>query len=477
MKDIIFFLTDEQRIDTLGCYGNRVCRTPNIDRIARDGVAFTRGYTPCAVCTPARASLISGVMPHTHHLFTNFRADAGTPEELDEKHVPFSKYLRDAGYNVASVGKWHVGEKKGPEGYGFKGIHYPGWQEAYDHPDYLRYLDERGLPPFRVHDVTAGIRPNGLKIPFAGILEQPEDATFSYFTAERTIEKLKSLVERRSGDGAPFFLGMNIFGPHLPYYLPKEFAEMYDPADVRLPGGFEETFRNKPVMQRNQSVYWCFDSLSRDEWRKIIAMYWGFVTLIDRQIGRVIEAAEELGVWDDAVAVFSTDHGSFEGSHKMNDKGPAMYDDIYNIPFIIKYPGAPSIGKKDDHLVSLIDLAPTFTEIAGERPADHFEGRSLVRLLQEGTDPEWRDAVFAEFHGHPVPFEQRMIRSDRYKLVVNPSDVNEFYDLQKEPDELVNEYSNPAYAEVVRDHYHKLRDFLKSSGDFMSGWIATMFPD
>ena len=157
----LFFITDQQRADTLGCYGNAVCRTPNADRLAERGVRFDCAFTPTSICTAARGSLLTGVMPHKHKLLANFERNVGYPTELPAGTIPFSRYLREAGCNVGTVGKWHIGVERGPDFYEFDGLHYPGWCAPVEHADYVRYLEENGLPPFRTREPVRGRFPNG----------------------------------------------------------------------------------------------------------------------------------------------------------------------------------------------------------------------------------------------------------------------------------------------------------------------------
>lgn len=472
--NILFLFTDQQRRDSLGCYGNRVCRTPNVDALADEGVRFDHAYTPTAICTPARASLLTGVMPHKHKLLANFERNVGYNTELGDDAIPFSRYLRDAGYEVETEGKWHIGVVRGPEYYGFKGSHFPGWADPIDHEEYVAYLDQRGLPRFRVRDEVRGVFPNGQPSNvIAGVYDGPPEGTFTYFLAERTIERLRRHAE--SGNKRPFFLACQWFGPHLPYFLPKEYLDMYDPNDVELPVSMGETFENKPRVQRHYSAHWAFDSFAPDQWRKIIAMYWGYVTFIDEQVGRILKALQELGLAENTAVFFSSDHGAFVGSHRMQDKGPAMYDDIYRIPLVAKMPGGAR-GIVDDHFVSLIDLTATFVDLAGVEVPEHFDGRSLLPLLRGEKVDDWRNYIVAEFHGHHFPYPQRMIRTDRYKLIVNPPDVNELYDLQNDPHELVNQIDNPEYRSVRDNLYALLYRELKSAGDNFYHWMSSMFP-
>jgi arylsulfatase A-like enzyme len=158
----------------------------------------------------------------------------------------------------------------------------------------------------------------------------------------------------------------------------------------------------------------------------------------------------------------------------MQDKGPAMYDDTYHIPLLASMPGGLA-GTSDDHMVSLIDLPPTFLDLAGAPVPDYFDGRSLVPLLQGEHVADWREYIIAEFHGHHFPYPQRMIRTHTHKLVVNPPDIDELYDLVADPNELANQIDNPAYADVKRELFVALYRELRASGDNFYHWMTTMY--
>lgn len=474
-SNILLLVTDQHRVDTIGCYGNPVCETPALDSLAAAGTCFDQCYTPTAICTPARASLLTGVLPFRHKLLANFERNVGYIEELDDTFPPFSRYLGEAGYRVGHVGKWHVGKEHGPERFGFDGLHYPGWGNPVRHPDYLAYLCDHGLPEFHLSSEVRGAFPNGQPGNLlAGVLDQPVEATFEYFLAERTIERLRADADAWHASGQPFYLACHWFGPHLPYRIPRAYYDRYDPARVELPPSIAETFAAKPAVQRQYSLHWGFDTLTLDDWRKLIAVYWGYVSLIDEQVGRILDAVRELGLWESTAVMFSADHGEFTGAHRLHDKGPAMYDDIYRIPLIARVPGAPA-GRTDGHFSSFIDLTATILELAGIKPPDHFDGRSLLPLIGGDADPEWRTAIQAEFHGHHFPYPQRMIRTSRYKLVINPADVNELYDLEADPHELSNRYDHPEMADVRRELLGRLYRSLRDRGDNFHHWMTTMY--
>lgn len=472
-RNVVFFLTDQHRVDTLGAYGSQVASTPNLDALAASGTRFDRWYTPTAICTPARASLLTGMAPFRHKLLANHERNVGYLEDLREGQFTFPEALRAAGYNCGLIGKWHAGTEKERDAYGFDGERLEGWHNPVDHPDYLAWLAERGLPGYEISDRIRGTLPNGEPGNLlAARLHQPEEATFEAYLAERTIELLRRYAAERDDSGKPFFLALHYFGPHLPYVVPDEYFDLFDPDDIELPRSVGETFAAKPPVQRNYSKLWSFDTLSEAQSRKLIAVHRGYVTLIDRQIGRVLAVLEELGLTDSTGVFFSSDHGEFTGSHRLHDKGPAMYEDIYRTAGIVRLPGAPEAQVRDE-FVSLLDCTATILDWCGLDQSPAVDSRSLVPLVR-GERPDWDDEIVAEFHGHHFPLPQRMLRTDRYKLVVNPESVNELYDLLTDPDELLNRYGQPELAAVQRDLTGRLYRRLRDRGDNFHHWMMSM---
>lgn len=477
--NLLFLMTDQHRVDTLGCYGNPVVATPNLDRLAATGTRFDRWYTPTAICTPARASLLTGQAPFRHRLLANQERNVGYLEDLAPDAFTFPQALAERGYRLGLVGKWHVGTERNAASYGFEGPDLPGWHNPVDHPDYLAYLAERRLPPYRISEPIRGTTPNGNPGNLlAARLHQPVEATFEHYLATRAIEQLERYAAGDPGDAQggggrqPFFLAAHFFGPHLPYLLPDAYFDRYDPELVQLPASVAETFEGKPPVQRNYADHWTFDTLPTEVSRKLIAVYWGYVTLVDEQIGRILDRLDELGLAEETAVFFTADHGEFTGAHRLHDKGPAMYEDIYRTPGIVRVPGAPPQVREE--LVSLTDCTATLLELAGCDPAPAVDSRSLLPLVR-GEHPQWAEELVAEFHGHHFPYPQRMIRTDRYKLVVNPESVNELYDLETDPDELRNRYRDAETATVRQELTARLYALLRDRGDNFYHWMTPMF--
>lgn len=472
--NILFLMTDQQRADTLPQYGNRIIATPAFDRIASSGVVMDRFFTPTAICTPARASLFTGTLPFRHGLLVNPERAGGARDEIREEDPNFARVLLDAGYNVGHAGKWHIGRERGPGHYGIDGEHLPGALNPFSHASYVRWLDENGYPPVKVIDGVFGTAANGSGRGhlIAGRLQQPLEATVEAFILGQAEKMLDRYAQEWKEQGTPFMLTASWFGPHLPYLIPNEFFDMYDPDLVELPESFNETFDGKPEIQRRYSEYWSCDAFSAAEWKKLVAIYWGYVTMIDRCIGRLLDLLEDRGLESSTTVIFTPDHGEFTGAHRLNDKGPAMYDDIYRIPVVIRAPGLQP-GRRNE-FASLVDLTATIVDIAGLPPLEPSDGRSLLPVLRDETPSDWPDEFVAEFHGHHFAYSQRMIRDERFKLVFNPESVNELYDLQLDPHELHNVYKVPHYRGHRDDLEVRLYRELIRRGDPAYTWMSYM---
>jgi arylsulfatase A-like enzyme len=478
-RNILFLMTDQHRTDTLGAYGNTDGQTPALDELARTGTRFDRWYTPTAICTPARASLLTGQAPFRHKLLANEERNVGYQLDLPAETFTFPAELRRHGYNCGLVGKWHAGTERTPADYGLDGVHLPGWHNPVDHPDYLAYLAEHRFPPYRISDRIRGTFPNGeVGNLLAARLHQPVEATFEYYLATRAIEMLRRYAGDVADSGRPFFLALHFFGPHLPYILPNHYFDLIDPADVELPRSVAETFHGKPPVQRNYSAHWAFDTMPIEVSRKLIAVYRGYVALIDEQIGRVLAVLDEVGMGRETSVFFTSDHGEFTGAHRLHDKGPAMYEDIYRTAGLVRVPGAPA-GAVRREFVSLTDCAATILDLAGidmtgAPPPAVADSRSLLPLVR-GERPPWQPEIVCEFHGHHFPYPQRMLREERYKLVVNPESVNELYDLLSDPDELINVYELPELKPVRTRMLHRLYTLLRERDDRFYHWMTSMY--
>ena len=477
-RNVLVIMTDQHRVDTIAAlvgHGARGVHTPNIDRLASEGFAFTQAMTPTPICTPARTSLLTGAAPFRHKVLANHEWNIGYQTELPTTSWTYTQALRDAGYNVGLVGKFHVGELHPPSDFGMDDDSFVGAINPVADPRYTGWLELNGHPPVRVTDPVRGVLPgNRPGHVLAARLQQPVEATFERFLTELGIERLRSYAADWDRHEQPFCLHVHYFGPHLPYFIPDEFFDLIDPDDVELPASFDETFEGKPPVQQNYSTYWSADSFSRDEWRRIVAVYRGYVALIDQEVGLLLAELERLGLAEDTSIFFTADHGEFTGAHRLNDKGPAAYDDILNIPLLAHVPGISHHGRSDA-FVSLLDIPATIMELAGLDAGQVVDGRSLLHLAGEDGQANWREDIVCEFHGHHFPLQQRTLITRDYKLVVSPESVNELYDRRNDPHELVNRYTDPDFDDIRKTLATRLHSILQERGDkAFANWMLAV---
>ncbi|WP_247730045.1 sulfatase-like hydrolase/transferase [Halovivax limisalsi] len=490
--NVLVLLTDQERYDVTAPDGPPV-ETPALDRLAADGMRFTEATTPISICTSARASLLTGQFPHGHGMVNNsHEADAIRPN-LDPGLPTYSERLAEAGYRCTYAGKWHVGRDQGPEDFGFA---YLGGSDDHHDPDlddaFAHYrAEEFGAPLGEVAFSDAVYTRGGDGTLVAATTPVDIEATRAHFIADRTIEAIRAHADDRAPDagaggdepspgeaeaGRPFFHRADFYGPHHPYVIPEPYASMYDPADVELPASFAEPYAGKPRVQEQFLSYRGVDDFDRATWKAVLAKYWGFVSLLDDQIGRVLDALAESGLAADTMVVHASDHGDFVGGHRQFNKGPLMYDDTYRIPLQVRWPGEVEAGSTCDAPVHLHDLAATFCDAADVPIPDAFDARSLEPLLDGRRPHAWPDATFGEYYGEEFGlYTQRMVRTDRYTFVYNGPDTNELYDREADPAQLVNLIDHPDYADVRADLVDRLVGWMAETNDPYRTWVPRTF--
>ncbi len=463
--NVLLVLTDQERYDCTAPDGPPV-GTPALDRLSSEGVRFERAYTPISICTSARASLLTGLYPHNHGMLNNCHGDDAVQANLPDELATFSEALAEAGYALTYTGKWHVGRDQVPGDFGFS--YLGGSDKHHDDIDaeFKRYREELGVPrDVSLEEAIYTAGEGGTLV--AATTPVPLEATRAYFLAERTLEALD-----RHADTTPFFHRTDFLGPHHPYVVPEPYASMYDPEEIDPPESYAETFAGKPVVHEQYVAYRGVDDFGWETWAEVLAKYWGFVSMIDDQIDRILEGLEERGLAGETMVVHTADHGDFVGNHRQFNKGPLMYEDTYQIPLQVRWPGVTEPGTVRDDPVSLVDLAPTFLEVADASIREDVDGRSLRPLLEGGSPADWPEAVFAEYHGDEFGlYSQRMVRTAQYKFVYNGPDRNELYDLEADPAELQNLIDHPDYAAVREDLAGRLTAWMDETDDPNSTWV------
>ena len=455
-KNILFILTDQQRMDSVGAYGGHLTVTPVLDGLAERGVRFSHAFTPVTVCSPARASFFSGLYPHQHNVTRNggvFRRDVPNLAEA----------LLGEGYRLGYTGKWHIDDTYGPTHFGFEandwlgyshpagGIYMRSFAGSCKYPvnHYMEYLSERGLDVPELEETV--YYPANDSFEIYARQTGPVEASFEHYVAEEAIDMIHRLGTRGKEDGRPFFIWANFWGPHDPYILPEPFFSAFTGEEVTLSPSMQEDWENKPWVQRMMSAnYWGIEDMNEGIWREAVAKYAGYCAFLDWETGRIIDKLEEMGVLEDTLIVYTSDHGSMVGHHKLIDKGPYPYDDIQRIPLIVAGPGVEE-NRVCNELVYLHDLMPTMLSWAGADPFYCSNAQSLVPSLSGGELVEPREDVYIVRHHHPYTYEQRWLRTRRYKYSFNAFDVDELYDLETDPHEMTNLIDDPGYADVKEE--------------------------
>ncbi len=463
-KNVLLITSDQHHFSCMG-YNDPQVKTPNLDRLAARGMIFDRAYCPNPTCTPTRASIITGTYPSQHGAYS-----LGT-KLSEEVHVVGDDF-HDAGFRTGLVGKAHFQPLKGTDEFpsleaypilqnlefwrAFEGPFY-GFDDvdlARNHTDeahvgqhYAIWMEEKGLDNWR--DYFSGPTGNAGRQHYVWPI--PKEFHYDAWISERTNDRLEEYKE----SGSNFFLWSSYFDPHPSYLVPEPWASMYDPNDIEVPEVTPgEHDKNPPHFQMTQqekpdfSIYQeedgngChgFDShlQKKEKLAKDIAIYYGMISMMDHHIGRTLDKLDELGLTDDTLVVFTTDHGHFFGQHGLVAKGAFHYEDMIKVPFVASLPGVIPQGKRTDALLTLVDLAPTFLDFAGLEIPRIMTGKSQKPVL-EGREEAVRDHVLVENHHQPTTVHHKTYVDKRYKITVYYNqEYGELFDLETDPGEVNN---------------------------------------
>lgn len=478
--NILLITTDQQHWATLGVNNDEI-QTPNLDRLAKQGTCFDRTYCSNPTCTPTRASILTGKPPSQHGAWS-----LGTKLSEDE-HVVGDDF-GDAGYETALIGKGHLQPTESTEEYEslesvpkvhdldfWRDFHGPWYgfdhvELARNHTDeglvgqhYALWMEEQGFTEWR----DCFRPPIGNTERQHGRWNLPEEYHYNTWIAERTNARLERYDERDE----PFFLWASFFDPHPSYLVPEPWDEMYDPEEITVPSKEPgEHDENPPHFQLTQeedpdfsdweesgeSLHGFHSHLQDDdELARDVAIYYGMVSLVDKYVGRILDRLEELGMAEDTIVAFTSDHGHFYGQHGLISKGPFHYEDLIRVPFIVRYPGEVPAGRRSSALQSLTDLAPTFLGLAGIEVPREMTGVDQSDVWRGETESV-RDHVVVENRHEPTTIHIKTYVEDRYKLTVyHERDYGELFDLQADPEERHNLWNDPDHQDLknrlVRD--------------------------
>jgi arylsulfatase A-like enzyme len=443
--NVLFILCDDLRPDALGCYGSRHVKTPRIDALAADGVRFANAFCTTSLCSPSRASILTGRYAHAHGVRNNFT-------ELPTALPHWPGRLHDGGYATAYVGKWHMGEENDAP--------RPGFDWFVSHTGQGKYFDTEW-------------NVNG----------ERREAPPGYYTTVVTDYALDWL-KRQQAD-RPWALCVGQKAPHSFYFPEEKYARAFD--DVRVPypqSAFQLDDKPDWIRQRLSTWHGIYGSLF--DWRKkapdarpeavkdfenMVHAYWGTVLSVDDSVGRLVDYLKQSGQLDNTIVVFMGDNGLLEGEHGMVDKR-TMHEPSIRIPLVARGPGLPH-GKVVERQVLTLDVAPSLLDACGVPPISDIDGRSWMKLVA-GDDPDWRTEWFYEYNYEkqfPYTPNIRGIRTDRWKFIRYPHGdgspdrhLPELYDLTTDPGERVNLAADPAHAATRADLERRLTALLAAHG-------------
>lgn len=431
--NVIVILTDDQRWDAMSCAGHPYLKTPRLDQLAREGVHFRNAFCTTSLCSPCRATILSGVYAHRHGVTNNFTE---YPVDLPS----FPRQLQQAGYTTAYIGKWHMGENNDGK--------RPGFDHFVTHKGQGKYFDT--------------------EFNFNGSDRRVVPGYYTQVVTDMALEWLGKTQNR------PFALILGHKAPHS-FYVPEErFAHAFDSVSIPYPAS---AFRlgDKPEWFKTRLTTWHgiygplfdfrknFPDTSRQGVKDFEAMtraYWGTLLSVDESVGKIYDALKEQGRLDNTVFLFTTDNGLLNGEHGMVDKR-TMHEPSIRVPLLVRYPGLTPTDtpRQIDEMVLHTDIAPSLLELCGASPLQDIHGRSWVKLVREG-DPDWRTAWFYEYNYEkqfPYTPNVRGVRTRRWKYIRYPQGdgspdqhLAELYDLENDPGELRNLVKLPRFAGQVQ---------------------------
>jgi arylsulfatase A-like enzyme len=452
----LWICTDQQRYDTIGELNNPYIRTPHINKLVKEGVAFTKAYAQCTVCSPSRASFLTGRYPRTTRVTKN-----GAPY-FPQDEVLVTRILADNGYDCGLVGKLHLSairntsvpyaiEPRNDDGYRFfrwSPAPRDAWPVGHD---YQVWLKEQGIDWNEAYRGRDG-----------GIDARYHQTTWC-------IEEAIGFIKHNSQE--PWLLSINMYDPHEPFDPPATYKQSYQAKDMPLPLWKEGELANKPQIQQDDylnggqgGVGPACSKLSDLDKQQYIADYYAMIELIDDNVGRLLDTLEATGQRENTVVIFMSDHGEMLGDHGLILKGAYFYEGLVHVPLIISWPGTILQNVRCDALVELVDIAPTLLELTGVEIPYSMQGQSLYPILTGQSDPtKHKDHVYCEYYyallGSHDHIYATMYYDGKHKIVVyHGQRTGELYNHDADPHEYNNLWNRPDMLEVKLDLMQKCFD-------------------
>lgn len=473
--NILFITSDQQHYNTIGAFNSQIS-TPHLDRLVKSGTTFSNAYTVNPTCTPTRCSLITGKYPSQHGAWT-----LGT--KLREDELTIGEVLQKEGYETALIGKAHFqqlrGSKKYPSleaypilqdlpfwekfedyFYGFKHVELARNHtcEAHVGQHYALWLEEKGCTNWRDYFVkpTGNLEKDSIKHKW----EIKEEYHYDTWIAERT----NALLEQYKEEEKSFFLWASFFDPHPPYLVPEPWDTLYKDKTITLQGLAEgEHEKNPPYFKKTQEIEPDFSEfeesgmcihglqshlIDEDLLKKDTETYYSMISLMDKYIGKILDKLDELGLTENTIIVFTTDHGHFLGQHGLNAKGPFMYDDLIKVPLIASWKNHIPSNKVNTSLQSLVDIPTTFFGLLGLEKPHEMTGLNEAEVWL-GLKDKLRDHIICEHRHEATTVHMKTYVDERYKLTVYYNKTyGQLFDLKEDPKELNNLWEEEDYKEI-----------------------------
>lgn len=467
--NLLFIFTDQQRADTMRCYGNDYIDTPHLNALADKSFVFENAYVSQPVCSPSRATMLCGLYPHTARV-----PACNVPLPRDVQTIA---EMVSSDYRCCYNGKWHLGDEIFPQ-HGFS--EWVGTEDSY-----RRFFSSSERHAYRsaYHHflVDNGFEPDS-ESEGQGVFSRHVEASMDEPLTKASFQGDRAAEFIRARGDQPFVLAVSYLEPHPPHTGPLN--DYYDPSE--LPVG--PAFRQKPpanasLLNRVLSAYYMeseeygYDLRTDEGWRAVRARYYGNVTLIDRSVGKILAALEESGQADNTIVVFTSDHGEMVGDHGILGK-TVLYEESVKVPLLIHVPWLSNQQRMIGGNISHIDLVPTLLDLMGESIPEHLQGESRVSVLNGGATLSEND-VFIQWNrndGHPRPGEaevnpamstpwRSVISADRWKLNLSAHDQCELYDLNTDPCETVNYFDDPKCRDRIQDLADRIRQWQMQTDD------------
>ncbi|MFH1761563.1 MAG: sulfatase-like hydrolase/transferase [bacterium] len=492
--NFVFICTDQQRWRDLGCYGNSIIKTPNIDRLAKNGVCFQNGFTPAASCMPARASMITGLHPSVHRLNTMI----DKREELPVSIKTLPAILAKNGYNTAAFGKLHLSRRE-PDRHSSEEIKKPVWTGR---TEMAQQSKELNLPYYGYNklslsakhleigdydhvDEVRKLAPEVLKMTGPkNALEPPVGAYQAWKSAvpkewystgwigSKAVEYIENINKEE-----PFYMHVGFFDPHHPFCPPEPYCNMYPRNNIHNPIRQKGELAALPepcwpwVKEDDRELSGLPDQAKKSDYifpeshrREITALYYGMLTFIDDEVGRIVKALEQKGLLNDTIIIYTCDHGEYLGDHWCLGKGILHYDSLIHVPYIWWNPQWCSSNTRPETFLDHVDYMPTVLELAGCDLPENVQGRSYASVLKDGGGFN-KEFIMVEDDRPKKDLRLRTFRSKEYRLTyfMGRDDIGEFYDLTRDPGEFNNLWHSQYHKEKRNEILIRLLDASASA--------------